>query len=71
MEFRRLGRSGLQLSVLSFGSWVSFGNQLGIDTAMECLDAAHQAGKRISGQPGGGRDVRDRRDAADLARRDR
>jgi voltage-dependent potassium channel beta subunit len=44
MEFRRLGRSGLQLSVLSFGSWVSFGTQLGIDAAMECLDAARQAG---------------------------
>ena len=40
MEYRRLGRSGLQLSVLSFGSWVSFGSQIGVDTAMECLDAA-------------------------------
>ena len=30
--------------MLSFGSWVSFGDQLGVDTAMECLDAAHQAG---------------------------
>jgi voltage-dependent potassium channel beta subunit len=44
MEYRRLGRSGLQVSVLSFGSWVSFGGQLGVDTAMECLDAAHAAG---------------------------
>jgi voltage-dependent potassium channel beta subunit len=44
MEYRRLGRSGLQVSTLSFGSWVSFGGQLGVDTAMECLDAAHQAG---------------------------
>ena len=44
MEYRRLGRSGLQVSVLSFGSWVSFGDQLGVDTAMECLDAAQQAG---------------------------
>jgi len=44
MEFRRLGRSGLQVSVLSFGSWVSFGDQLGVDTAMECIDAAHDAG---------------------------
>jgi voltage-dependent potassium channel beta subunit len=44
MEYRRLGRSGLQLSVLSFGSWVSFGSQLGVDTAMECLDAAYQGG---------------------------
>jgi voltage-dependent potassium channel beta subunit len=44
MEYRRLGRSGLQVSVLSFGSWVSFGPQLGIDTAAECLDAAREAG---------------------------
>jgi voltage-dependent potassium channel beta subunit len=44
MDYRRLGRSGLQVSELSFGSWVSFGDQLGVDTAMECLDAAHQAG---------------------------
>jgi voltage-dependent potassium channel beta subunit len=44
MEYRRLGRSGLQVSVLSFGSWVSFGNQLGLDTATECLGAAYDAG---------------------------
>jgi len=44
MDYRRLGRSGLQVSVLGFGSWVTFGDQLGIDTAMECLDAAHDAG---------------------------
>jgi voltage-dependent potassium channel beta subunit len=44
MEYRRLGRSGLQLSVLSFGSWVSFGSQIGVDAAMECLDAAREAG---------------------------
>ena len=44
MEYRRLGRSGLQVSVLSLGSWVTFGAQLGIDTAMECLDAAREAG---------------------------
>jgi voltage-dependent potassium channel beta subunit len=44
MQYRRLGRSGLQVSVLSFGSWVSFGTQLEIDTAIECLDAARSAG---------------------------
>jgi voltage-dependent potassium channel beta subunit len=44
MEYRRLGRSGLQLSALSFGSWVSFGSQIGVDAAMECLDAAREAG---------------------------
>jgi voltage-dependent potassium channel beta subunit len=44
MPFRRLGRSGLQLSVLSFGSWVTFDNQLKDDTALECMQAAHDAG---------------------------
>lgn len=44
MEYRRLGRSGLKVSVLSFGSWVSFGTQLGEDTALECMEAAHDAG---------------------------
>ena len=28
MQYRRLGNSGLKLSVLSFGSWVTFGTQL-------------------------------------------
>jgi voltage-dependent potassium channel beta subunit len=44
MEYRRLGPSGLQLSVLSFGSWVSFGDQIGITEATECLQAAYDAG---------------------------
>jgi voltage-dependent potassium channel beta subunit len=44
MEYRRLGRSGLKVSVLSFGSWVSFGTQMGVDTALACMDAAQRAG---------------------------
>ncbi len=44
MEYRRLGRSGLQVSVLSFGSWVSFGSQLDIDRAVDCMQAAHEGG---------------------------
>ena len=44
MEYRRLGRSGLQVSVLSFGSWVTFGTQMGVDVAAECLGAARDAG---------------------------
>ncbi len=44
MQYRRLGRSGLQVSVLSFGSWVSFGAQLDTGAALECLDAAYQGG---------------------------
>jgi voltage-dependent potassium channel beta subunit len=44
MVYRRLGRSGLQVSALSFGSWVSFDNQMKDDLAMECMQAAHDAG---------------------------
>ncbi len=44
MEYRRLGNSGLKVSVLSFGSWVSFNNQLGVDTALACMAAAYEAG---------------------------
>ena len=44
MEYRRLGSSGLQVSVLSFGSWVTFDAQLDDDLALSCMDAAHAAG---------------------------
>src|SRR5258706_8100713 len=44
MIYRRLGRSGLQVSALSFGSWVSFDTQMKDDLAMECMQAAHDAG---------------------------
>lgn len=44
MEHRRLGRSGLQVSVLSFGSWVSFGRQLDTGLARDCIAAAGEAG---------------------------
>ncbi len=44
MEYRRLGRSGLKVSVLSFGSWVTFGPQLAGSLAEECLAAAYEAG---------------------------
>jgi voltage-dependent potassium channel beta subunit len=44
MEYRRLGRSGLRVSALSFGSWVTFGNQLDTSLARECLSAAREAG---------------------------
>ncbi len=44
MEYRRLGRSGLKVSVLSFGSWVSFGSQLDVGRARDCIEAAHAAG---------------------------
>lgn len=44
MEYRRLGGSGLKVSVLSFGSWVTFGSQLDVDFAAKCLKAARDAG---------------------------
>ncbi len=44
MEYRYLGSSGLQVSALSFGAWVTFGTQMGEDVAHECMQAAHDAG---------------------------
>jgi voltage-dependent potassium channel beta subunit len=44
MHYRRLGASGLKLSELSFGSWVTYGNQLGDDLARDCMVAAYDAG---------------------------
>jgi voltage-dependent potassium channel beta subunit len=44
MEYRRLGRSGLKVSALSFGSWVSFGAQMGLETALACMQAAREGG---------------------------
>jgi voltage-dependent potassium channel beta subunit len=47
MTYRRLGRSGLQVSVLSFGSWVTFDTQLKDDMALECMQAAYDAGSNF------------------------
>ncbi|MCZ4410375.1 aldo/keto reductase [Cryomorphaceae bacterium 1068] len=44
MEYRRLGKSGLKVSELSFGSWVTFGNQIGDDTSEELMKMAYDAG---------------------------
>jgi voltage-dependent potassium channel beta subunit len=44
MEYRRLGRSGLQVSALSFGSWVTFGKQIGDSTADELMSIAYENG---------------------------
>ncbi|MEE8441958.1 MAG: aldo/keto reductase [Spirochaetia bacterium] len=44
MEYRRLGSSGLKVSVLSFGSWVTFDTQLQVDAAKKCMVAAYDAG---------------------------
>jgi len=44
MEYRHLGKSGLKVSALSFGAWVTFGNQMGEDVAYECMRTAYEAG---------------------------
>ena len=44
MEYRRLGKSGLKVSALSFGSWVTFANQIGNSVAESCLKSAYDAG---------------------------
>ncbi len=44
MEYRHLGRSGLQVSALSLGGWVTWGQQVGDDVTYECMKAAWEAG---------------------------
>lgn len=44
MEYRRLGKSGLQVSALSFGSWLTFGNQISDKVADELMGVAYDAG---------------------------
>lgn len=44
MRYRRLGRSGLKVSELSLGAWVTYGAQVGEEVARECLTAAYDAG---------------------------
>lgn len=44
MEYRFLGRSGLKVSALSFGSWVTFGNQVDKGVAYETMKVAYDAG---------------------------
>jgi len=44
MQYRRLGRSGLKVSALSFGSWVTFSNQVDRKRAESMLACAYEAG---------------------------
>lgn len=44
MEYRHLGKSGLQVSALSLGAWVTYGGQVGEEVAYECMQAAIDAG---------------------------
>ena len=44
MEYRRMGKSGLKLSALSFGSWVTFGSQIQDDTSERLMQMAYENG---------------------------
>jgi voltage-dependent potassium channel beta subunit len=44
MNYRRLGRSGIKLSELSLGAWVTYGGQVSEDVARECMAIAYDAG---------------------------
>ena len=51
MEYRRLGKSGLPISELSFGSWITFGNQIGDDMSETLMDIAYDAGVNFFDNP--------------------
>jgi len=44
MEYRYLGRTGLKISALSLGAWVTYGGQVGEHTAYDCMKAAFEKG---------------------------
>jgi voltage-dependent potassium channel beta subunit len=44
MEYRHLGRTGIRVSELSLGSWITFNNQVDVDAAVELMQAAYEAG---------------------------
>jgi len=44
MEYRHLGRTGIRVSALSLGSWVTFHHQVDVDRAVEMMKTAYEAG---------------------------
>ncbi|MFN5442183.1 MAG: aldo/keto reductase, partial [Flavobacteriia bacterium] len=44
MQYNNLGKSGLQISRLSLGSWLTFGKQISDDTAEALMDYAYEQG---------------------------
>ena len=44
MEYRHLGRTGIRVSELSLGSWITFKNQVDVKAALEIMAAAYDAG---------------------------
>ncbi len=44
MQYRRLGKAGVKVSVFSYGSWLTFGSQQESDESLRCMQAAYEAG---------------------------
>jgi voltage-dependent potassium channel beta subunit len=44
MQYRRLGRSGLKVSAISLGSWLTYGGHVEQETAISCIDRAYELG---------------------------
>src|SRR6187551_3575532 len=44
MQFRYLGRSGLKVSAISYGNWITHGSQVEADAATECVHTALDLG---------------------------
>ncbi len=44
MQYRRLGRSGLKVSEISLGSWLTYGNSTEKETAVQTIDKAYELG---------------------------
>ncbi|MBW2713378.1 MAG: aldo/keto reductase family protein [Deltaproteobacteria bacterium] len=44
MQYRQLGESGLRVSEISLGTWLTFGGQIDADTAQQCVDTAFECG---------------------------
>lgn len=44
MEYRHLGKSGLKVSALSLGTWITYGGQVDEDVAYDCMAAAYESG---------------------------
>ena len=51
MHYRRLGRSGLKVSEISFGTWITFGNQIEEQVANDLIHTAYDAGVNFSTRP--------------------